>query len=333
MSEPYTDTARAADVARTVSDLRARFVAHDRHVDLCREFDILLHRRRADLATGRIDEARGIAVVGNSGSGKSTAIARLFCRHPDIRCLEPDRVEADVASFLVPSPATLKSVGLACLTGLGYPLRRDRTAMIVWELVQNHLHQRRVLFLHLDEVQDLHVNRSKGEIQAVVNTLKSLMQNALWPTGLILSGTMALKALINLDPQLSRRLSPIAFAPISLTTHGRDVRAVVGGYAEAAGLPIEEDALGHEFLERLIHAGANELGLAIEIVVAAIEEALLGGQASLDRGAFVRAFRRRSGAVDALNPFLSEDWRAVDARLLLQAPESEPAAWERGRRR
>ena len=177
------------------------------------------------------------------------------------------------------------------------------------------------------------MNRSKGEMQAVVNTLKSLMQNTLWPTGLILSGTMALRELINLDPQLSRRLVPVAFAPITLTTHGRDVRAIVGGYAEAAGLPVEEDALSRELVGRLIHAGANELGLAIEIVVAAIEEALLGGQASLDRGAFARAFRRRSGAVDALNPFLSEDWRAVDARLLLQTPESEPAAWERGKRR
>ena len=333
MTDAATGAARSADVARTVSDLRARFVAHDRYVDLCHEFDLLLHRRRADLAAGRSPEARGIAVVGNSGSGKSTAVARLLGRHPGIQRLGPDRLEADVASFLVPSPATLKSVGLACLTGLGYPLRRDRTATIIWELVQTHLHQRGILFLHLDEVQDLHVSRSKNEMQAVVNTLKSLMQNASWPVGLILSGTMALKELINLDPQLSRRLVPVAFEPISPTTHAGDVRAVVGGYAEAAGLPVDEDALGFEFVGRLVHAGADELGLVIEIAIAAIEEALLGGQASLDRGAFARAFRRRSGAVDAINPFLCDDWRVVDARLLMQAPDPEPPVSGRAGRR
>lgn len=257
MTEVVADPTRSADVARVVSDLRARFVAHDRYVDLRREFDVLLHRRRADLAAGRSPEARGIAVVGHAGSGKSTAIARLLDRHPDIQCLGPDRLEADVASFLVPSPATLKSVGLACLTGLGYPLRRDRTAMIIWELVQTHLHQRRVLFLHLDEVQDLHVSRSKNEMQAVVNTLKSLMQHSAWPVGLILSGTMALKELINVDPQLSRRLVPVALEPISPTTHGGDVRAVVGGYAEAAGLPVGKEVLEFQFVGRLVHVGGR----------------------------------------------------------------------------
>ena len=330
MSDSLIDRRRGGDVARVLSDLRARFVAHDRYTDLRREFDILLHRRRADLAAGRTGEARGIVVVGHSGSGKSTALGRLFNKHPDIRCLDPNEVEADVASFIVPSPATLKSVGLACLSGLGYPIRRDRTAMIVWELVQNHLHQRRILFLHLDEVQDLHMTRSANDMQAVVNTLKSLMQNARWPVGLVLSGTMALKDLVNLDPQLARRLVPIAFAPIAHTTHGGDVTAIVGGYAGAARLPVDDDAVAPEFVRRLIHAGADELGLTIEMVISAIEEALLAEQASLDRGAFARAFGRRSGAADALNPFLTDDWQVVDARLLMQAPA--PAAETRDRR-
>ena len=319
MNDASSDASQAGAIATTISDLRARFVAHPRYEDLAQEFNRLLDRRRADLAAGRATEARGIAVVGASGSGKSTAIGRLFRKHPHVRCLDPDRVEADVASFLVPSPATLKSVGLACLSGLGYPLRRDRTAMIVWELVQNHLSQRRVLFLHLDEVQDLHVNRSVGERQAVVNTLKSLMQNAAWPVGLILSGTLALKELLNLDPQLSRRLVPVTFPSITAGTHAGDIRAILGGYAVAAGLSVEEDVLEHAFVARLVHAGADELGLVIEIVVGAIEETLMAGQASLNTDAFARTFRRRSGADDACNPFFCEDWRAVDARLLMQA--------------
>ena len=60
---------------------------------------------------------------------------------------------------------------------IGYPLRRDRTAAIIWGHVQTHLRERGVLFLHLDEVQHLCVARSTTDAQAVVNTLKSLMQH------------------------------------------------------------------------------------------------------------------------------------------------------------
>lgn len=333
MSETCPSPARLAEVGRIVSDLRARFIVHEGYATLLREFDILLHRRRADLMAGRTAEARGIVVVGSSGSGKSTALQRLFRKHPDVRCLDPNRVEADVASFLVPSPATLKSVGLACLTGLGYPLRRDRTAMITWELVHAHLEQRRILFLHLDEVQDLHINRGVNEMQAVVNTLKSLMQNATWPVGLVLSGTPALKQLVNLDPQLSRRLVPVEFAPISAHTHNVEISAIISSFARTAELAVADDLGRGQFFERLVHAGAAELGLTIELIIGAIEEALLRDAKHLDRDTFRRAFRRRSGARDALNPIVSDDWREIDARLLLQSHEVDHTAAPRGRGR
>jgi hypothetical protein len=38
---------------------------------------------------------------------------------------------------------------------------------------------------------------------------------------------------------------------------------------------------------------------------------------------FAAAFRRRSGCVDDLNPFLCDDYRAVDARALLATPDEE----------
>ncbi|TQM94060.1 TniB family NTP-binding protein [Roseinatronobacter monicus] len=266
--------------------------------------------------------------IAPSGSGKSTAIQRLLRKHPDAEFLSPDRLEADVASFLIPSPATLKSVGLACLSGLGYPLRRERTAMMIWDLVQTHLRSRRVLFLHLDEVQDLHVNRAASERQAVVNTLKSVMQNATWPVGLILSGTTPLKDLVNLDPQLSRRLLPIELAPISAVAHGREIATVLARYAARSELPLASNlAENSDFISRLIHAGADELGLVIETVVAGIEEALLSRATELDADVFRRAFERRAGVPDALNPFVADDWQAIDARLLMQAgDEFAPAS-------
>lgn len=314
----------AIEIGQTISALRARFVTHDQYIELAEQFDLLLYRRRADLAAGRHPEARGIVLVGGPGSGKSTAIQRLFLKHPDIQILRDDKVEADVVSFPVPSPATLKSVGLSCLKGLGYPLRRDRTASIIWDLVQAHLRQRKVLFMHLDEMQDLHVNRSQSETQSVVNTLKSLMQNSSWPVGLVLSGTRALKDLVNLDPQLSRRLIPIEFVEINSTANNASVATVISQYADTARLSLNPTVLDAEHLRRLIHAAANELGLVIEMVIAAIEEALLRQEVCLTIDAFRRAYRRKAGCPDVLNPIVADDWRAINTRQLFGGGDEHP---------
>ncbi len=314
---------KSLEVGRAIASLRTRFVQHDRYRTLADEFDRLLYRRRANLETGIYDEARGIVVVGLSGSGKSTALLRLFEKHTDLQLLTDDVVRADVVSLNVPSPATLKHVGHSCLNALGYPLRRNQTAGIIWELVQNHLSQRQTLFLHLDEAQDFYSNRNRSEMQAVVNTLKSLMQNRNWPTGIILSGMPALKELLDLDPQLSRRMVPIHFAPISYVADGENVETVLRQYASLVSLAPNPDLYTAKFRRRLIHAAASEFGLVIELIIGAIEDALFAGSSSLSAISFANAYRRRSGCIDGLNPFLGEDYRAIDARKLLTSMDTE----------
>lgn len=312
---------KALAIGEKVSSLQKRFVKHDRYRELECEFDAILYHRRANIGEDQHPEARGIAVVGLSGSGKSTAIRRLFHKHSDLQLLSDGVERADVVSLTVPSPATLKHVGHSCLNALGYPIRRDRTAGIIWELVQNHLHQRQTLFLHLDEAQDFYSNRNLNEMRAVVNTLKSMMQNRGWPIGIILSGMPDLMDLFDLDTQLSRRVRPIHFAPISFASDGRSVRMVLEQYAAAASLNVSAEVFTTNHVQRLIHAAANEFGLVIEIIIGAIEEALLAEHVELQRRDFVATFRRRTGCIDGLNPFASDDFRSVDARKLLTSLE------------
>lgn len=323
MIESRLSAARAQEVGRIVSDLRTRFVRHEGFKQLQEQFDLLLYRRRADLDAGRQAEARGILIVGNSGAGKSTAIQRLFASHSDLRRPNPDLPEADVISFVVPSPATLKSVAFGCLQSLGYPIQRERTAAVMWGHVQHLLSERQVLFLHLDEVQHLHASKGATEARSVINTLKSLMQHQMWPTGLILSGTDELRALVNLDPQLSRRLAPIEFGPLDVGAQRASVRKILQQYAKAVGMPPNPDILADAFLRRLIHAAAYELGIAIELIISGFEEALILGSDELDTEAFRLAFERRSGCRDMGNPFVAEDWKAIDARkLMMEGPSA-----------
>ncbi len=102
-----------------LAQLRARFVPRQCFNDLSDAISNLEDRRRAEISQGLQPEARGLAVIGNSGSGKSTGVGHFFRKHDTLSLLADGYDTADVASFLVPSPATLKGVGISCLSGLG----------------------------------------------------------------------------------------------------------------------------------------------------------------------------------------------------------------------
>lgn len=314
---------KALAIGAKISLLQNRFVQHGRYQELETEFDTLLYHRRANIELGLHKEARGIVIVGLSGSGKSTAIRQLFNKHSDLQNLTEGVRRADVVSLTVPSPATLKHVGHTCLNALGYPMRRDRTAGIIWELVQNHLYQRQTLFLHLDEAQDFYSNRNLSEMSAVINTLKSMMQNKKWPIGIVLSGMPDLMDLFDHDTQLARRMRPIHFAPISYASDGKSVRIVMEQYAGAASLAAHSEIYTTSHVQRLIHAAADEFGLVIELIIGAIEEALISEGTELRLQNFVKAFQRRTGCIEGLNPFSCDDFRSIHARKLLTSLERE----------
>ncbi|WP_321365432.1 TniB family NTP-binding protein [uncultured Celeribacter sp.] len=309
------------EIHRELARLRSRFVPRGCYVQLKEAMSVLEDRRRAELAEGLNPEARGVAVIGNSGSGKSTAVAHFFRGHDTLRLLSHDTETADVASFLVPSPATLKGVGISCLNGLGYPLMRDRTAGIIWELVQSHLRELQIMFLHLDEAQDLMGSQSEREMLAVVNTLKSVMQNRHWPVSIVLSGLPTLKTLLNLDPQLGRRFTPISFGQIDDIQDGKNVCELIQQYRQAAGLESSESVENDDFVARLIHAAAHEFGILIEVIIGAIEICMRRSENTLQLQHFRAEFLRRTGCAGDLNPFIRRDFTALNPRLLLPGNE------------
>lgn len=166
---------------------------------------------------------------------------------------------------------------------------------------------------------------SPQERQAVVNTLKSLMQSRDCPVSLILAGVPHLNGapglldLLGHDTQLSRRLAPIEFAPLPLGTSTRDLVGLVERYATRAGIRLAPDLLSAEFGARLCHAGAHQFGLVVELIIDAIERALNDQEPDdpLAIAPFAAAFRRRTGAIDALNPFLAEDYRQAEPHQVL----------------
>lgn len=148
-----------------------------------------------------------------------------------------------------------------------------------------------------------------------------------------LSGTCELRDLVNIDPQLARRLIPIEFAPILAVTHTDSVIAIIREYAGLAALEIHAEVEKQDHIRRLIHTAANELGLTIEMIISAIEEALLHREEQLTAAAFRRAYRRKAGCSDVLNPFVVADWQSIDTRKLFNANEPDFSGPKSGARR
>ncbi|PZX10953.1 TniB protein [Palleronia aestuarii] len=302
-------------IGEQIADLQAHFVRHEGFRRLEEDFRLLRHRREADIKAGRSREVRGIAVIGASGSGKTTAVDRLLRNAASVVKADPDH--RAIISLRVPSPATVKYVGQTILRGLGYPVNGRRESWYVWNLVRYQLKERQTLFLHLDEAQDLAAKGTERERQSVVNLLKSLMQDPDWPICLVLSGTGELADILNFDPQLGRRFQPIRFEPISELADLAKVRDLLSAYIGKTVLAVDPDIESDAFGTRLVHAAANEFGLVIEIAIAAIEVALLRRATTLTVADFAGAFRRRAGCIDGLNPFVAENFRRIDPRELL----------------
>ena len=67
-----------------------------------------------------------------------------------------------------------------------------------------------------------------------------------------------------------------------------------------------------EFMPLMMHAAAYRFGLAVEITIEALSEALEMGDARVTLDHFAEAYYVRTNSDDELNPFLSEHWRGID---------------------
>jgi type II secretory pathway predicted ATPase ExeA len=304
------------DLHLLLARLRAEFVCHSGFEQLSETFHRQMMHRRASIKLGTKEEAECIAVVGAPGSGKTTAVDRLFEKCSGLAMPQAGSEIAEVICMRIPSPATLKHVGTALLHALGYPLTRDRPTAFIWDQVRHLLRQRQTLFVHLDEAQDLHATKGATVRIDVVNTLKSLMNDKDWPVGLVLSGTPELVEMINSDHQFARRAHVVSLGAISWEADHENLRLVLERYTKKAGLSFAPDLDLPDFERRLIHAGANEFGLTLKMFVMGIEEALLDGCPELRRAHFAEVYYRKAGCIPAFNPFVAEDYWTIDARKL-----------------
>jgi len=312
MSEQENNAALEA-IGNAIKELSEIYVETQRDDQTRAAFDRLFSGVGAKFAPRSYTkghDTRGVAVIGAPGSGKTALVDHMLSQHPSLQF----KGELGVTKCLhitVPSPATLKSVGLELLKALGYPQvseRRERWA--IWEMVKHRLSVLGIKVLWIDEAHDIYNAGNAREKEDLLKTLKALMQGP-QAIVLVLCGTNPVSELLRSDHQVGRRFSKIRLTPISFVSDGDGLMNLTSSYAGRVGLEAELDA---DLIQNLLYAAREQFGLAIEIVIGAIETALRSNRPSLTRQDFIDYwFTQESCPLDE-NVFATGNYSASEDR-------------------
>ena len=307
------DDPRFAAARSMMERLRNRYVKTPRDDEFRHHLDRLLHRDPNDptqvcpVTFNSAGDTHGIAVSAAPGGGKTTLVRRGLLKHP---ALQPtDARPLPVLCVRVPSPATLKSLGLEILRATGYPSvseRRERWS--IWSLVMQRLQLLGTVVLWIDEAHDLFESAKRQEMSDMLKTTKSLMQGD-GAVVVVLTGIETLWQAVSSDAQVQRRFGRILLPEVTAAADGQRIGALLTSYCAEAGLvpPTEPDLAA-----RLIHASRGRFGRCIEGALGAIEVALRAGASTLEIDHFARAFAMQEGCPPEHNVYFARHWSQID---------------------
>jgi Bacterial TniB protein len=277
----------------------------------------------------------GFVVVGGSGSGKTAALENLLVDHPAFPGYGIVGSGCTFVSVLVPSPSTLAQLGNETLIAMGYAPDKPLAENVAWNRVRKILKKMRVMFLHYDDVHNVLQQKDANpkELKKIQATFRNLMISRTWPVQLVLSGTEETLDMFKNDRQLKRRLKYVMFGDLVAADDAEWVGKAVEDFARQAGLKYVERP-GKMLVERLIHAAAYQFGLVFELLLDAIEVALMAKRRTLGVDDFIEAYADRTSQPDELNIFESAGWQVIDPSIIFEKEnqEKEPKAKKGGKK-
>lgn len=258
---------------------------------------------------------KGIVVIGPSGAGKSRLLEETFRDHTAFPNFCVKDAWCPLISITAPSPCTLGQLGIRVLDLMDYDVQRDIRENNAWLRVRQQIRENNVLFLAIDDLQHVLHGHSIDEVQKVRDTLKDLMTNPEWPVQLILSGIPELLPFFRHDRQLRRRLRFMYLTKLTPKEHAEFLEKALGYYAEELKLKIDIQP-GDDIIARLLHAGQYEMGITLEILAEAMEDAIDRNATHITRMDFANAYAARNLMPDDQNPFIASAWHNIDTTRL-----------------
>jgi hypothetical protein len=266
----------------------------------------------------------GFVVVGGSGSGKTAALENLLVDHPAFPGYGTVGSECTFVSVLCPAPSTLAQLGNETLISLGYPPDKPLPEAVAWNRVRKILKKLRVMFLHYDDVHNVLQQKDANpkELKKIQSTFRNLMISRTWPVQLVLSGVGETLDIFKNDRQLKRRLKYVTFRDLVAADDAEWVGQAIEDFAKQAHLKYVEKP-GAVLVDRLIHAAAYQFGLVFELLLEAIETALLAKRRTFGIDDFIEAYADRTAQPDELNIFESPGWQVIDPSIIFEKENEE----------
>ncbi len=152
-------------------------------------------------------EGRGVAVLADSGAGKTTTIGRALKGHPLFAKAGVNAPGCLAVSVKCLGSCTLRVLGEMLLEASGYVgLKEGLRENVLWQMLRTRLKTLGIVCVHVDEVNNLLENSNADDHQRIVNNCKALINNPDWPVVLVISGTPMIGETFRMDTQLRRRI-------------------------------------------------------------------------------------------------------------------------------
>lgn len=308
-SMPPEDVKRADRLGR----IYGTYVRTKRDDEMKEALDNLIGNAAA-AATGKAEKMRMMFVLGESNSGKSTALEWHFANRPEFkkRTTAFGETFEPLISMEGPKPLTIKLLAKTGLGRLGYPVFKTLQENEAWDLFKDQLREKRVLFLHIDEMQHIMRGGTHKEIQHIADSIKSLTQIPGWPLHLILSGVPSLAKFVHHETQVKNRKMIVHHQQITFPKDCKLMKAILNNIVTVDAEMRMEGLDTDETVHRLIHAANGEFGTMIQFIRAAIAGELIRGNETVSIQSFVRAYSRFSGCSLTQNIFHSNNWQEID---------------------
>lgn len=289
--------------------LRKSYVLTDNDDAIGDAIDQLFAGGLAEVHGDRAD-GRSLMVVGETGVGKTHALKRQFRLRKELQPYDTEFGQMlPLVSFVAPSPCILKEFGREFLRAMGYPAPKQLARHLVWEKVREQVEARRVMLVHVDEMQHVFESAKLEDISLLTNTLKNIMQQSAWPVRFVFSGLPSLAGFKLEDDQLWWRTRILKMNTLDFAHDRELVRHVVSLVQDKGGLDVSH-LQGDEFLARLTHAVRGALGRMIEFTIETALDVLCSDNPikTLTVRDFANTYRSYAGCDDAENIFLADRW-------------------------
>lgn len=262
----------------------------------------------------RPDKRRILVICGESGAGKSRAITHHLRNCSALQTyVDADGVPVrPLLAFDVPSECTLKRLAVEGLKALGFNTKGRNGKLDPWHQFRLSLKAHGVNVVLLDESQQLFETMNVLQRQAILNAIKHLVQMPDWPVRVILVGVPPLDHFLTEDHQIVNRMVPIPFDKLKGKEGRKTIKKQVAKIVtQHAGMQMASD-LDDDFVDRLLHASADEFGTAVQTIRGAVELAMKAGSDAACLDDFADYYAKVSGCEPHLNIFECEGWEQVE---------------------